>query len=316
MFRPAPFLVTLLDRVKAIVRRVARPVEARTRIAPPGARGGVAAGEPISPALRGLVQGWMDARLQALSALIRKIEAGESLETPVRAPLTAPNADAPLLWNAASPQLSLPRGFGWMCAFGPNVRRDGAAFAEWLNDPAMQARVLAAPERMAGLIGPILSATGQSRPEWFAAMPKRIRKNAFRSGGERPECGATAIDPGEVAPDVGANRKRQGQSLLSSRRAWQFPKPRHTHARSGRVTHRQISGPARVAMPAIAQKQRSKNDVFCERPSRDQIVTISKRTAIVCLGYSFFAVSSTSASALILASRRCAASIAVFSAAR
>jgi hypothetical protein len=70
-----------------------------------------------------------------------------------------------------------------MCAFGPNVRRDGQAFAAWLDEPATRAKVLAAPQRMARLIGPILTATGARRPEWFAAMPKRGSNVPLPCGG-------------------------------------------------------------------------------------------------------------------------------------
>jgi hypothetical protein len=79
VFRPR-FLVTLLDRVKAIVRRVARPAAKRTGPARAGAADHVRADQPISPALRGLMHGWMSTKLAAVSALLRRIEVGERLE--------------------------------------------------------------------------------------------------------------------------------------------------------------------------------------------------------------------------------------------
>ncbi len=168
MFSAAPFLVTLLDRVKAIVQRVARPAVERAMSSPAGS----ATGGPVSPVVRGLANGWMSAKLRALSALMRRIEAGERLEPPVRATPLARGEDAPVARAAVPPIERLPRGFGWMCAFGPDVRRSGALFAAWLNEPVMKAMVLAAPERMARVTGPILNATGEPRPEWFPNRAK------------------------------------------------------------------------------------------------------------------------------------------------
>jgi hypothetical protein len=56
---------------------------------------------------------------------------------------------------------------------------------EWLNAPAARAMVLAAPQRMARLIGPILTATGQRRPEWFPVA-------ATRGAIALPPCGPEA----------------------------------------------------------------------------------------------------------------------------
>jgi hypothetical protein len=62
MFRPAPFLANLLDRVKAIVRRVASPAAEQMRP--------VTADAAVSTALRALARDWMSAKLRALSALM------------------------------------------------------------------------------------------------------------------------------------------------------------------------------------------------------------------------------------------------------
>jgi hypothetical protein len=182
----APFLVTLLDRVKAIVRRVARPVAERTRTV------AADAASSIPCTLTGPAQDWMSAKLRALSALMRRIEAGEVFEPLAAAPRkpAAAEHDAPSVRPCVPPEKRRPQGFGWMCALGPNVRRDGAAFAEWLSEPAMQAMVFAAPERMARRIAPILAATGEVKPGWFPKPAKRAKKpvpprqEGLRCGGD------------------------------------------------------------------------------------------------------------------------------------
>ncbi len=216
----APFLVTLLDRVKAIVRRVARPAGERARLMPVDAPVEVPAAWTLSPVVRGLARGWMSDKLHALSALMRRIEAGERLMAPPAHRLSAPspgahhgaagNSPAPETPAAVPPEERLPRGFGWMCRFGPNVRRDGLAFAAWLNEPAMKATVLAAPERMARLIGPILGATGERRPAWFPVSPARVRAGRRRGSspppGERPEWDSNG--PGDLGAVASLSRSR------------------------------------------------------------------------------------------------------------
>jgi hypothetical protein len=211
MFPAVPFLVTLLDRVKAIVRRVTRPVVARpaaecAQAASRAAPGDIGAGRPIPTELRGLMGDWMSRRLKALSALMRRIEAGETLPAPAPAGGGRPTAAA--LGRVVSaplpPEERLPRGFGWMCAFSPTARHDGVALTEWLNEPWMKAKVLAEPERMARLIGPLLSATGERRPDWCPRLPKKARLNAAAVMTEEGESGRGAsagledrmIDPG------------------------------------------------------------------------------------------------------------------------
>jgi hypothetical protein len=151
----APFLATLLHRVKAVVRRMVR-----ARAVPVDR----AAAVSVSPELRGLAGRWMSARLAALSAAMRRIEAGETLTGgPGGARCEA----------ACALEARLPRGFGWMCAVTPEIREDGAAFAAWLAEPAMRAMVAAAPGEMARLIAPILHAVGERRPDWFPKREKR-----------------------------------------------------------------------------------------------------------------------------------------------
>jgi hypothetical protein len=173
MFPAAPFLSTLLDRMKAVVRRVARPVVERVRRAPAD----VPTDEPMTPVMPGPATTWLSARLSALSALLRRIEAGEMLAEPVRAARAARDErGAALASRVAGPvKVRLSHGFGWMCGFDAHARENGDAFAAWLSEPAMQARVLAAPERMAQLIGPILNATGTRRPAWFPVTAKTVR---------------------------------------------------------------------------------------------------------------------------------------------
>ncbi len=185
MFPAAPFLSTLLHRVKAVVRRVVRPVAARAR---PMATE-KAASAPISPVMRGIVQDWMSAKLRALSALMRRIEAGEEFGPAVRSPRAATREDGAEPRAPVPPEERLPRGFGWMCSFGPDVRADGALFAAWLNEPVMKAKVLAAPEQMVRAIAPILTATGAAQPEWFPAVAKR------RKGSALPKRGRSRCEP-------------------------------------------------------------------------------------------------------------------------
>ncbi len=174
MVPAAPFLSTLLHRAKAVVRRVVRSAAGRTWAA--------TADRPISPVPRGLATGWMSARLRALSALMRRIEAGEPLDRPVRAPGAARGVDARAVPEGAAPEQRLPRGVGWMCAFDPTLREGGAAFAAWLGEPAMYARIQAAPEQMVRAIAPILNATGTSRPDWFPVLAKRNERRAQAHG--------------------------------------------------------------------------------------------------------------------------------------
>jgi hypothetical protein len=172
---------TLLDRLKAVVRRVAGLVRERGRVVPLRAPTPVAAA--VSPELRGLAKEWLATKLRALSALsalMRRIEAGDVLARPVglgRAParcvVAEPSTAEPVVRAEIAPAARLPRGFGWMCAFGPDVRTNGAAFGAWLNQPWPQALVMAAPGRMARLIGPILTATGENRPDWFPKQKPR-----------------------------------------------------------------------------------------------------------------------------------------------
>jgi hypothetical protein len=163
-------------------------VAERARVVPLGSPG-----VAVSPVLRGMARGWMQAKLRALTALTRRIEAGEMLEKPVRAAIAVKSAEHPGVRAPLPPEERLPRGFGWMCAFEAKLREDGAAFAAWLSEPAMRAKVLAAPERMARVIGPILNAAGASRPDWF---PTRAtgRKTSFPPCGGREGWAVEAAD--------------------------------------------------------------------------------------------------------------------------
>jgi hypothetical protein len=213
----APFLTTLLDRVKAVVRRVARPGAERARQVAAGTPPYVPAEGPVSPLLGGLAQGWMAAKLRAVSALMRRIEAGETIAAP--APAMAARAavvageSVPVTRGTVPPEARLPREFGWMCGLSPEVRRDGAAFVELLNEPWMKAKVLAAPERMAGLIGPILTATGQARPEWFPVAPVRVRAGRAAATGSFPareEGSGSGVESAEVREEIHSEFRSRG----------------------------------------------------------------------------------------------------------
>ncbi len=155
--------------------------------------------------MRGRARDWLRRRLRALSALTRRISCGELPDKP------AGEAGGPRLavrmgvdgaaTRAAVPLARLPRGFGWMCAFGPKVQADGAAFAAWLGEPAMRAMMAAAPESMARVVGPILTATGQPTPEWFPRRAKRVKHNSVACG-EKPEREADDPHSGKVVVPV------------------------------------------------------------------------------------------------------------------
>jgi hypothetical protein len=190
---PAPFLSALLHRVKAVVRRVAGPVAARVRIVP-----GAAAPVAISPELRRATRGWMRGKLRALSALTRRIEAVARPKLPDPSRRAAAAREVSAARGAVPPKARLPRGFGWMCAVEPTIRQAGAAFADWVSEPAMQAKVLAAPEAMARAISPILHATGATTPDWFPVVQKRA-KNSARVCRERAELPADTTVSGQDA---------------------------------------------------------------------------------------------------------------------
>jgi hypothetical protein len=187
MYPAAPFLSTLLHRVKAVARRVARQGFKQARVAPVGTETPAAtAGAPPAATLAatpGWARDWMSGRLLALSALIRRIEAREMPGGPEDASDTAMGIDALAGRGPAVPEEREPCGFGWMCALDPCIREVGSAFAAWLGEPGMRARVLAAPEPMVRAISPILWAVGQERPAWFAVAGE-LGENRLCPGAE------------------------------------------------------------------------------------------------------------------------------------
>lgn len=189
----APFLSTLLHRAKAVVRRVVGTAAARARGVPAGV-----APETISGELRRTTRDWMRGKLRALSALTRRIEAGERPDLPVPSWREAAAGDVSKERRAVPAEARLPRGFGWMCAVEPTIRQAGAAFADWLSEPATQAKVLAAPQAMARAISPILHATGATTPDWFPVVQKRA-KNSARVCRERAELPADTTVSGQDA---------------------------------------------------------------------------------------------------------------------
>jgi hypothetical protein len=82
----APFLSTLLHRMRAVVRRVARPGAERARVLP--AKGTGDTGHR-SPVLRELARAWLSAQLAALTLLTMRIEAGETPDAAGHAPASA-----------------------------------------------------------------------------------------------------------------------------------------------------------------------------------------------------------------------------------
>jgi hypothetical protein len=190
----APFLSTLLHRAKAVVRRVVGTAAARARGVPAGV-----APETISGELRRTTRDWMRGKLRALSALTRRIEAGERPDLPVPSWREAAAGDVSKERRAVPAEARLPRGFGWMCAVEPTIRQAGAAFADWLSEPATQAKVLAAPQAMARAISPILHATGATPPDWFPVVGKRAK---YPSRGGKSECGASIEGSGRVGDSI------------------------------------------------------------------------------------------------------------------
>jgi hypothetical protein len=91
-----------------------------------------------------------------------------------------------------------------MCTFEPNMREDGAAFAQWLGEPSMQAMIRVAPDRMAQVLGPILRATGQRRPDWF---PRRAQTPLFSRGTDASNGPADDVDSCELSDDGLRDRK-------------------------------------------------------------------------------------------------------------
>ncbi len=199
----AAFLSTLLHRVKAVLRRA---VQEGVRPEVPAAAD-ASVPDSIAPALRGRTQVWLRAKLRALTAVMRRIEAGERFEQPIVSSRSA--AEVPRGGLKIPHEERMPRGFGWMCGLGPNVRRDGAAFAAWLHAPAMRAMVLAAPVEMARAISPILAAVGERRPVWF---PVARRGNNTRPLGERNDhIGFDTDDTSSPSSGSGPGMTRRSQ---------------------------------------------------------------------------------------------------------
>ncbi len=241
----------------------------------------------LSPVMRGRARDWLRRRLRALSALTRRISCGELPDKP------AGEAGGPRLavrmgvdgaaTRAAVPLARLPRGFGWMCAFGPKVQADGAAFAAWLGEPAMRAMMAAAPESMARVVGPILTATGQPTPEWFPRRAKRVKHNSVACG-EKPEREADDPHSGKVVVPV-----------IESRGCASLPAPPQGEGRI--VSTRNVRSRCDVGTPSGGVRHhRSVAGRFSDSPAlragyasnlikenlawldtRDQIVAIPKR---------------------------------------
>jgi hypothetical protein len=174
---------TIIERFAALVRRLSGHVGSRTRQVPafpPGHR-------LIPLAFCQLVMDWLYPRQRAINALIRRIAAGTLRKSPVYAPRTARPRDAAesAARTPLPPEKVLPRGFGWLCRWAPETRRVGVDLGELLNEPEMKEMVLAAPGQMTRLLGPLLTATGEARPDWFPKPPRRATRRRSRSGRPR-----------------------------------------------------------------------------------------------------------------------------------
>jgi hypothetical protein len=175
---------TIIERFAALVWRLSGHVGSRTRAvpaSPPGHR-------LIPLAFCQLVMDWLYPRQRAINALIRRIAAGTLRKSPVYAPRAVKQQDAAEIAARAPlpPEKVLPRGFGWLCRWAPETRRVGVDLGELLNEPEVKEMVLAAPGQMTRLLGPMLTATGEARPDWFPKPPKRARRRRTQSG--RPRC--------------------------------------------------------------------------------------------------------------------------------
>ncbi len=198
MFPGFPPPHTMIERMAVLFQRVSGLVGTRTRQVPafpPGHR-------LIPLPFCQLVMDWLFPRQRAVIALMRRIEAGTLRKSPAYTPRATPPRDAA---NSAArtpvpPEKILPRGFAWLCRWAPETRRVGVDLGELLNEPKMKEMVLAAPGQMTRLLGPMLTATGERKPEWFPAPPKRKRRRRSRAPEARAARVSSAWEPPFVAP--------------------------------------------------------------------------------------------------------------------
>jgi hypothetical protein len=127
---------------------------------------------------------WLYPRQRAINALIRRIAAGTLRKSPVYAPRAVRPRDAAEIAARVPlpPEKVLPRGFGWLCRWAPETRRVGVDLGQLLNAPEMKEMVLAAPGQMTRLLGPLLTATGEAKPDWFPKPPRRATRRRSRAG--------------------------------------------------------------------------------------------------------------------------------------
>jgi hypothetical protein len=189
---------TIIERFAALVWRLSGHVGSRTRAvpaSPPGHR-------LIPLAFCQLVMDWLYPRQRAINALIRRIAAGTLRKSPVYAPRAVRPRDAAEIAarTPLPPEKVLPRGFGWLCRWAPETRRVGVELGELLNAPEMKEMVLAAPGQMTRLLGPMLTATGEARPDWFPKPPKRARRRRAQSGQPRSPRVVSAWEAPLVSP--------------------------------------------------------------------------------------------------------------------
>jgi hypothetical protein len=172
---------SLAQRLRAFVWRVVIAVGERVNRAPEGSL--VRHRVPL-PVYRRIAD-WMQARRQAIEALMARIAAGTLRTSAAYAPRTTAVRAEPKPRTLVPDEERFPRLFGWMCRWAPEGWLGAADLRGLLDDPAMQAVVLAAPARMVRLWSPLLFAVGQIKPDWFPKPPTRERR--ARPGRQRPQ---------------------------------------------------------------------------------------------------------------------------------
>jgi hypothetical protein len=163
---------SLAQRLRAFVWRVVIAVGERVNRAPEGSL--VRHRVPL-PVYRRIAD-WMQARRQAIEALMARIAAGTLRTSAAYAPRTTAVRAEPKPRTLVPDEERFPRLFGWMCRWAPEGWLGAADLRGLLDDPAMQAVVLAAPARMVRLWSPLLFAVGQIKPDWFPKPPTRERR--------------------------------------------------------------------------------------------------------------------------------------------
>jgi hypothetical protein len=172
---------SLAERLRAFVWRVVAPLGERVNRAPEGR----VEKHLVPVAVYRRILAWMQARREAIEALMARIGAGTLRKSAGYAPRRAKEGAAAKPRKVMPAEERFPRLFGWVCRWAPEAHLGARDLRDLLDDPEMKALVLAAPGRMVRLWSPLLHALGQTKPAWFPTPPKRARKS--RAGQTRPE---------------------------------------------------------------------------------------------------------------------------------